>query len=146
LTSFLDGINGGNISVSQAIITDITKPEERARTFGLFGASLGVGFMVEPLISYFTTQISLGSPFIVSSILAAIALVLTIWLLPETIKIPAPKTSNIFDLGLKNVIQGLSMPGVGALQANPLLGYRVYTSLDEAKTLEIPLEKGDFEL
>jgi MFS family permease len=115
LTSFLDGITGGNISVSQAIITDITKPEERARTFGLFGASLGVGFVVGPLISYFTTQISLGSPFIVSSILAAIALILTIWLLSETLKIPAPTTSNIFDLGLKNVIQGLSMPGVGAL-------------------------------
>jgi MFS family permease len=112
---FLDGITGGNISVSQAIITDITKPEERARAFGLFGASLGVGFVVGPLISYFTTQISLGSPFIVSAALAAIALILTIWVLPETLKVPAPKTSNIFDLGLKNVIQGLSMPGVGAL-------------------------------
>jgi MFS family permease len=112
---FLDGITGGNISVSQAIITDITKPEERARAFGLFGASLGVGFVVGPLISYFSTQISLGSPFIVSAALAAIALILTIWLLPETLKVPAPKTSNIFDLGLKNVIQGLSMPGVGAL-------------------------------
>jgi multidrug resistance protein len=115
IARFLDGITGGNISVSQAIITDITKPEERARAFGLFGASLGVGFVVGPLISYFTTQISLGSPFVVSSILAAIALVLTICLLPETLKVPAPKTSNIFDLGLKNVIQGLSMPGVGAL-------------------------------
>jgi multidrug resistance protein len=115
LARFLDGITGGNISVSQAIITDITKPEERARAFGLFGASLGVGFVVGPLISYFTTQISLGSPFIVSSALAAIALILTIWFLPETLKVPAPRTSNIFDLGLKNVIQGLSMPGVGAL-------------------------------
>lgn len=115
MARFLDGITGGNISVSQAIITDITKPEERTRAFGLFGASLGVGFVVGPLISYFTTQISLGSPFIVSSALAAIALILTIWLLPETLKVPAPKSSNIFDLGLKNVIRGLSMPGVGAL-------------------------------
>jgi multidrug resistance protein len=115
MARFLDGITGGNISVSQAIITDITKPEERARAFGLFGASLGVGFVVGPLISYFTTQISLGSPFIVSSILAAIALAMTILLLPETLKVAAPKTKNIFDLGLKSVIHGLSMPGVGAL-------------------------------
>jgi multidrug resistance protein len=115
IARFLDGITGGNISVSQAIITDITKPEERARAFGLFGASLGVGFVVGPLISYFTTQISLGSPFIVSSILAAIALVMTICLLPETLKVPAPKSKHLFDLGLKNVINGLSMPGVGAL-------------------------------
>jgi multidrug resistance protein len=115
IARFLDGITGGNISVSQAIITDITKPEERSRAFGLFGASLGVGFVVGPLISYFTTQISLGSPFIVSSFLATIALIMTIWFLPETLKVPAPKSDNLFDLGLKNVINGLSMPGVGAL-------------------------------
>jgi MFS family permease len=121
LARFLDGITGGNISVSQAIITDITKPEQRARAFGLFGASLGVGFVVGPLISYFSTQISLGAPFIISSSLAAVALILTIWLLPETLKVAAPKTNNIFDLGLKNVISGLSIPGVGALLRVTLL-------------------------
>jgi multidrug resistance protein len=115
IARFLDGITGGNISVSQAIITDITKPEERSRAFGLFGASLGVGFVIGPLISYFSTQISIGTPFIVSSFLAAVALVLTIYLLPETLKIRMPKNSPVFDLGLKNVISGLSMPGVGAL-------------------------------
>jgi multidrug resistance protein len=115
LGRFLDGITGGNISVAQAVITDITKPEQRARAFGLFGASLGVGFVVGPLISYFTTGISLGAPFLASSILAAIALILTIWLLPETLKVTAPKTDWIFDLGLKNIISGLAMPGVGAL-------------------------------
>jgi multidrug resistance protein len=115
IARFLDGITGGNISVSQAIITDITKPEERSRAFGLFGASLGVGFVIGPLISYFSTQISLGTPFIVSSFLAAVALVLTIWLLPETLKIRNTQNSPFFDLGLKNVISGWSMPGVGAL-------------------------------
>ena len=112
---FLDGITGGNISVAQAIITDISKPEERARAFGLFGASLGMGFVVGPLISYFTTQISLGAPFLASSLLATIALILTIWLLPETLKEAAPKTDKIFDLGLKNIILGFSIPGIGAL-------------------------------
>ena len=112
---FLDGITGGNISVAQAIITDISKPEERARAFGLFGASLGMGFVVGPLISYFTTQISLGAPFLASSILATIALILTIWLLPETLKEAAPKTDKIFDLGLKKIISGFAIPGVGAL-------------------------------
>jgi multidrug resistance protein len=115
IARFLDGITGGNISVAQAIITDITKPEERTHAFGLFGASLGVGFVVGPLISYFTTQISLGAPFLASSILATIALMLTIWLLPETLKTVAPKTGNIFDLGLKNIISGLAIPGVGSL-------------------------------
>lgn len=113
---FLDGITGGNISVAQAIITDITKPQERARAFGLFGASLGIGFVVGPLISYFSTQISLGAPFIVSSFFAAIALILTIWLLPETLQEPAPKTDRIFDMELMTkILSGFSIPGVGAL-------------------------------
>lgn len=115
IARFLDGITGGNTSVAQAIITDISKPEERARAFGLFGASLGVGFVMGPLISYFATQISIGAPFLASSILATIALILTVWRLPETLKPAAPKSTAIFDLGLKNIISGLAIPGVGAL-------------------------------
>ncbi len=112
---FLDGITGGNVSVAQAIITDITKPEERARAFGLFGASLGVGFIMGPLISYFAIKISIGAPFLASSLLASIALLFTIWRLPETLKTTTPQTGKVFDLGLKSIISGLAIPGVGAL-------------------------------
>ena len=115
IARFIDGITGGNISVAQAIITDITKPEQRARAFGLFGASLGVGFVVGPLISYFTTQIALGAPFLASSILAAIATILTIWLLPETLNQTNPKTGKLFDLGLAKIFSGFAIPRVGAL-------------------------------
>jgi multidrug resistance protein len=115
IARFLDGITGGNVSVAQAIITDITKPEERARAFGLFGASLGVGFVMGPLISYFAIKISIGAPFLASSMLATIALILTVWKLPETLKPTTPKPGTIFDLGLKNIVSGLAIPGVGAL-------------------------------
>jgi multidrug resistance protein len=111
---FLDGITGGNTSVAQAIITDISKPEDRARAFGLFGASLGVGFVMGPLISFYATKISIGAPFLASSILATSALILTIGWLPETLKAATPKGA-VFDLGLKNIISGLAMPGVGIL-------------------------------
>ncbi len=114
IARFLDGITGGNVSVAQAIITDIAKPEERARAFGLFGASLGVGFVMGPLISFYATKISIGAPFLASSILATIALILTVWQLPETLK-ATPQTGSFFDLGLKNIISGLAIPGVGAL-------------------------------
>ncbi|MGD9049565.1 MAG: MFS transporter, partial [Anaerolineae bacterium] len=40
----LDGITGGNISVAQAYITDITDEENRARGLGLIGAAFGLGF------------------------------------------------------------------------------------------------------
>lgn len=115
---FLDGITGGNVSVAQAIITDITEPDKRTRAFGLFGASLGMGFVIGPLISYFATQISLGAPFVASAIFAAIALVITTWLLPETLK-PATastaSTGSLFNFGFKNIISGFTLPRVGAL-------------------------------
>jgi MFS family permease len=39
----LDGITGGNTSIAQAIVSDITTPEQRARAYGIFGAlSAGV--------------------------------------------------------------------------------------------------------
>ncbi len=116
ISRFLDGITGGNISVAQAIITDITKPAERARAFGQFGASLGIGFIIGPLISYSTIKISIGAPFLASSILTTIALILTIWRLPETLQTIQPQT-KMLDLGLKNIISGLALPGVGILLA-----------------------------
>lgn len=46
----LDGITGGNISVAQASIADVTKPEDRAKNFGLIGAAFGMGFILGPFI------------------------------------------------------------------------------------------------
>lgn len=46
----LDGVTGGNISVAQASIADVTKPEDRAKNFGLIGAAFGMGFILGPFI------------------------------------------------------------------------------------------------
>jgi predicted MFS family arabinose efflux permease len=51
----------------------------------------------------------------VSGTIAAIALLLTIFLLPETLKTKAKKAQNIFDLGLGRLITGLFMPKIGIL-------------------------------
>jgi MFS family permease len=47
LARFLDGITGGNTSVAQAIISDVTTPENRAKGFGIYGAAFGLGFVLE---------------------------------------------------------------------------------------------------
>jgi MFS family permease len=113
---FLDGITGGNISVAQAIISDITPPEGRARAFGMFGAvTFGLGFVVGPAVSLLAQQFSLGTGFLVSSAIASIALIATITNLPETLRTKADKARNIFDLGLGNLITGLVIPKVGIL-------------------------------
>jgi predicted MFS family arabinose efflux permease len=115
LARLLDGITGGNTSVAQAVISDITTPENRARGFGIYGAALGLGFVLGPVTSLLAQQISLGAAFLVSGAVAFIALLITIFYLPETLQNKAEKAHNIFDLGLGNLIKGLAIPRVGIL-------------------------------
>ncbi len=112
---FLDGITGGNISVAQAVISDVTTPENRAKGFGIFGASLGLGFVMGPVLSLVAQQRSLGTAFLVASVVATIALIITIFFLPETLTTKADPSKNIFDLGLGDLIRGLTFPRVGLL-------------------------------
>jgi predicted MFS family arabinose efflux permease len=113
---FLDGITGGNVSVAQAIISDVTPPAQRAKAFGLFGAvTFGLAFILGPILSLISQQYSLGAGFLMSSAIASIALTLTLFALPETLTTKSAKAKSWFDLGLGNLISGLSMPKVGIL-------------------------------
>ncbi|MBZ0299883.1 MAG: MFS transporter [Anaerolineae bacterium] len=46
----LDGLTGGNISVAQAYIADVTDERSRARGLGLIGAAFGLGFTIGPAL------------------------------------------------------------------------------------------------
>jgi multidrug resistance protein len=112
---FLDGVTGGNVSVAQAVISDITTPENRAKGFGIFGASFGLGFIIGPVLSLVAQQRSLGTSFLLAAAVAAIALIITIFLLPETLDIKADPSKNVFDLGLRDLVRGLTFPRLGIL-------------------------------
>jgi len=115
LARFLDGITGGNNSVAQAVISDVTSRENRAKGFGILGAAFGLGFVLGPVISLMAQRISLGASFLISGVIALGALLITIFFLPETIKNKAERAHNIFDLGLGNLIKGLAIPKIGIL-------------------------------
>jgi MFS family permease len=114
---FLDGITGGNVSVAQAIVSDVTPAEGRAKAFGLFGAvTFGLGFIVGPILSWIAQRFfSLGAGFLASSAIAAIALTLVLIALPETLQTKAAKAEKWWDIGLGNLITGLAIPRVGIL-------------------------------
>jgi len=44
------GICGGNITVAQAYIADVTPPEQRSKKMGLIGMAFGLGFIFGPII------------------------------------------------------------------------------------------------
>jgi len=49
LGRIIDGISGGNQVIAQAYVGDVARPEERARAYGLLGASFGLGAIAGPL-------------------------------------------------------------------------------------------------
>jgi predicted MFS family arabinose efflux permease len=93
-----DGLTGGNVSVAQSVISDITTPAQRPQAFGIFGAMFRLGFVIGPVLSYVAQQLPtlpgispLGMSFFVGAINALIAVILTLFLLPETL----PQQENI---------------------------------------------------
>ncbi len=101
LSRILDGITGGNISVAQAAVADVSKPEDRAKNFGMIGAAFGLGFILGPFIGgkladpTFVSWFNATTPFWFAAILAAINFTSVLLFFPETRKLdPVTKAFN----------------------------------------------------
>ncbi len=86
----IGGILGGNISVAQAAIADITKPNQRAKHFGLIGAAYGTGFIIGPVIggilsdSHLVSWFTSATPFWFAAGLSALNAFLVYRFMGET--------------------------------------------------------------
>jgi MFS family permease len=80
----IEGLGGGGLGVTQAYVTDVTTPENRARAFGLIGATFGLGFLIGPATAGVLIRFGYQVPFWVAAALALLTVVLTLTLLPES--------------------------------------------------------------
>ena len=85
LARIIDGITGGNISIAQAYIADVTTKENRAKGMGIIGAAFGMGFIFGPAIGGFLAKYSYSYPGYFAMIISIITVILTIVTLPETV-------------------------------------------------------------
>jgi DHA1 family tetracycline resistance protein-like MFS transporter len=83
LSRLIDGSTAGNLSVAQAYIADVTKPEDRAKAFGIIGMAFGFGFLIGPAISGFLSQYGITYPLYMAAALSFISLMGTTFILPE---------------------------------------------------------------
>jgi DHA1 family tetracycline resistance protein-like MFS transporter len=83
LSRVIDGLTAGNLSLAQAQISDVTTPENRARSFGIIGIAFGIGFLIGPAISGFLAQYSYQYPIFAAAFLSASSVVCTATLLPK---------------------------------------------------------------
>ncbi|KAG7200483.1 hypothetical protein KM043_001049 [Ampulex compressa] len=58
LARVIGGISKGNISLSMAIITDVTSPKVRGKAMALVGIAFSIGFVVGPMIGAFFAWMS----------------------------------------------------------------------------------------
>jgi len=85
IARIVDGLSGGNLTVAQAYISDITKPEERARVFGMtIGVSFGLGFLIGPMFGGFLSGFGYDIPAYAAAGLSFLSIMATTFLLPET--------------------------------------------------------------
>jgi MFS transporter, DHA1 family, tetracycline resistance protein len=82
LSRIVDGFTAGNISLAQAYIADVTKPEERTKSFAVIGIAFGVGFLIGPAISGYLAQYSYQYPIYAAMTLSASSIIATAVLLP----------------------------------------------------------------
>ena len=114
----VDGITGGNISVAQAVISDISTPKNRAKNFGLVGASFGLGFIFGPYIGgkladpSVVSWFSASTAFWFTAILSAINALIVIKFLPETIKVKTTTLSLHILQSFKNIIKAFTNSGL----------------------------------
>lgn len=105
------GITSGNLSVAQASIADLTKPEDRAKNFGLIGAAFGIGFIIGPflggklsdpkLLPFFNPTI----PFYFASILSLINAFSVRFNFSETNKYLNPKSYIRWGKAIVNILK-----------------------------------------
>ena len=88
LARFIDGLSGANISTAQAVISDSTTEKNRTQGMGLIGAAFGLGFVIGPIIAFFSLAVSGDDyrvPAFVAAGFSAISILLTWFLLDETL-------------------------------------------------------------
>ena len=83
LARAIDGATAGNLTIAQAYISDVTRPEDRAKSFAIIGIAFGFGFLVGPAISGFLAQFGYGAPIFAACALSFTAILCTTIFLPN---------------------------------------------------------------
>ena len=115
LSRIIDGLTAGNLSLAQAYISDVTEPENRAKSFGLIGIAFGMGFLVGPGVSGFLAQYSYQYPIFVAAGLSLTSILCTYFLLPSSKPLAEPGSARMTILDWGNYLGYFRQAGVAPL-------------------------------
>lgn len=112
------GLCGASYVIANAYIADVTKPEDRAKAFGMIGAAFGLGFVIGPALGGLLGEYGARMPFYVAAGVSALNFVYGYFVLPETL---APSNRRAFEWQ----------------RANPLGTFKVFTTYHGVVPLSI---------
>ena len=98
------GIFGATETTALAYIADISKPEERAKNFGLIGAAFGLGFIVGPLLGGVLGGVDSRLPFWCAAGFSLLNVLYGLFVLPESL---APEYRRPFSWARANPVGSL---------------------------------------
>ncbi len=109
IARIIEGISGGNISVTQAYVSDLVEPDKRSRAFGYIGGAFSAGFIFGPLIGFALLRYGgYPAPFLGAAALQFLTLIVTVVMLPESrSKDPQEKVATFRD-----IVRSLADPNV----------------------------------
>ncbi|MEM4254918.1 MAG: MFS transporter [Candidatus Norongarragalinales archaeon] len=153
----LDGITGGNISIAQAAIADLSDEKSKAKNFGLIGMAFGLGFIIGPflggklsdpnVVSWFNT----ATPFWFTAAFSLCALLLLAWRFEETLEKKNERIKIDAFTGLRNVAKGLAMRNLRVMFAVLMLfafGFTFFNQFFQVFLIKrfsfTPAQIGDF--
>jgi MFS family permease len=92
----VDGLTAGNLSIAQAYISDVTRPENRTRAFGVIGISFGLGFVLGPVLSgqLYDRFHSFSAPAYLAAGLSLLSILFTATLLPGQAELERLKSEH----------------------------------------------------
>ncbi len=121
LARALDGLTGGNVSVANAYLSDISEDHNRKANFGKMASSTSFGFMIGPALASVLAGTIYGEllPIIVAAIISLIAIFVIRTYLPESkeelVKVDLKdfKLGKIFQIEHKECYQMENCPDTG---------------------------------
>lgn len=117
----IDGLTGGNISVAQAYLTDITPAQDRAKSVGLVIAAFGLGFIIGPAFGAFMSA-AYGPriPFMFAAAASFCTILLSIFMLKESL--PPEKRTSAVKAKERSTREIVSHPQIARILLIGLLG------------------------
>lgn len=105
----LDGLTGGDISVAQAMVTDISTPDNRAKYFGILGSAFGFGYVIGPAAGGLLSRFGMSFPFFVAAALSGTGAMVSLLFLKESHKTRQKKKPFTY----RSLVTVLKRPVIG---------------------------------